>query len=84
MVPAPPHPLRTPPAEKLPEKTRMTFCPRLAICASTCDFAPLPMPTMAMTAPTPMMMPSAVSVERSLLRRNARKAMRSVASGFMT
>jgi len=26
----------------------------LAICASTCAFAPLPIPTMAITAPTPM------------------------------
>ena len=48
------------------ENLRITFCPRLAICASTCAFAPLPMPTIAITAPTPMMMPSAVRTERSL------------------
>ena len=83
IVPAPPQPLRTPPLDQFPANTRTTFCPRLAICASTCDFAPLPIPTMAMTAPTPMMMPSAVSVERILLRRSARRAMRSVAAILM-
>src|SRR5437899_7207758 len=58
----------------LPEKIKITFSPRLAICASTCAVAPLPMPTMAITAPTPMMIPSAVSTERILFRRNARYA----------
>src|SRR6266700_3312218 len=38
------------------------------------------MPTMAMTAPTPMMMPSMVRVERILLRARARKAIRNVES----
>src|SRR5690242_17833645 len=70
-LPQPPH---MPPPVKLPEKTVTTFCPRLATCASTWDFAPLPMLTIAMTAPTPMMMPSAVRIERSLLRRRARRA----------
>jgi hypothetical protein len=42
------------------------------------------MPTMAMTAPTPMMMPKAVSVERILLRRSARSAIRSVAAILMS
>jgi len=84
IVPAPPQPLRTPLLDQFPEKMSTTFCPRLAICASTCDFAPVPIPTMAMTALTPMMMPRAVSVERSLLRRNARSANRSVAAILMT
>src|SRR6266436_8085654 len=73
-VPAPPQPVRIPLEVVLPEKTKITFCPRLAICASTCAFAPLPIPTMAMTAPTPMMIPRAVSTERILFRRNARYA----------
>src|SRR4051812_24483872 len=77
-VPAPPQPVRMPLAVVLPEKIRMTFSPRLAICASTCAFAPLPMLTMAITAPTPMMIPSAVSADRSLLRRNARPAILNV------
>src|SRR5437764_1154156 len=67
----------------LPEKIRITFCPRLAICASTCAFAPFPMPTIAMTAATPMMIPSAVSTERILFRRSARRAMFNVDPTFM-
>ena len=73
-VPALPQPVRMPLEVTLPEKIRITFSPRLAICASTCALAPLPMLTIAMTAPTPMMMPSAVRTERSLFRRRARKA----------
>jgi len=72
-VPAPNAPLRAPPWLKLPEKTSRTFCPSAAIWDSTIDFAPLPMLTIAMTAPTPMMMPSAVRMERMVLRRSARK-----------
>src|SRR5438093_9048304 len=53
---------------------RITFWPRLATCASTCARAPLPMPTIAITAPTPMMIPSAVSPERILFLLNARRA----------
>src|SRR5213593_1809125 len=56
----------------------MTFWPRLATCASTCARAPLPMPTMVITAPTPMMMPSAVNPERILFLFNARRATWSV------
>ena len=73
-VPAPPKPVWTPPRLMLPEKTRMTFWPRAAMRASTWALAPLPMPTMAMTAPTPMMMPSMVRTVRILFRRSARKA----------
>src|SRR5258708_35893802 len=72
-VPAPNAPLRAPPWLKLPGKIRSTFCPRLAIGASTGDLAPWRMLTMAMTAPTPMMMPSAVRMERMVLRRRARR-----------
>src|SRR5436309_370030 len=81
-VPAPPQPVRMPLDVVLPEKIKITFCPRLAICASTCAFAPLPTPTMAITAPTPMMIPSAVSTERILFRRNARSAIVNVAMGL--
>ena len=73
-VEALPQPERIPPVVKLPGKTVMTFSPRLATWASTCALAPLPMLTIAMTAPTPMIMPSAVRMERILLRRSARKA----------
>ncbi len=73
-VPAPPNPLNTPPRLALPEKTVMTFCPSAAMRACTCALAPRPSATMAMTAPTPMMIPSIVSTVRILFRRNARNA----------
>ena len=44
--------------------------------------APLPTATMAITAATPMMMPSIVSRERKRLTRSARKAMRMFARTF--
>ena len=78
-----PQPPRAPPVLKLPGKTERTFCPRLATCASTCTFAPLPMLMAAMTAMTPMMMPSMVSSVRSLFRRKARTAIRKVARILM-
>ena len=60
------------------------FVPIAANACSTCALAPAPMAIIAMTAPTPMMMPSVVRNERSLLRRTARSATRSVCQGFMT
>ncbi len=72
-VPAPKEPLRAPPWLMLPEKIRRTFSPKAAIWASTCDLAPLPMLTIAITAATPMIMPSAVRMERMALRRRARR-----------
>jgi hypothetical protein len=68
-----------PPSVKLPEKTVMTFWPRLATLSSTCLVAPVVMLTAAMTEPTPMMMPSMVRTERILLRRKARAAIRKLA-----
>ena len=67
-----------PPLEKLPGMTVMRFWPSEATCASTWTLAPLPMLTMVMTAATPMIMPSAVSIERIVLRRRARSATRRV------
>jgi hypothetical protein len=54
------------------------FVPALSICARTRDLAPSPIDWMKITAPTPMMMPSVVRKERSLFRRSARAARRSV------
>src|SRR5205823_7755732 len=54
----------------------MMFWPSAATWASTWALAPLPMLTMVMTAPTPMMMPSAVRIDRMVLRRRARRATR--------
>src|SRR5881296_612060 len=50
--------------------------PWLAICCWIVALAPWPMLTIAITAPTPMMMPSIVRVERSLFRPSARSATR--------
>src|SRR5437773_11285832 len=50
--------------------------PWLALCCWIVALAPWPMLTIAITAPTPMMMPSIVRVERSLFRPSARKATR--------
>ena len=71
-----PKPLRMPPWLKLPGKTVMMFWPSEATWASTWALAPLPMLTIVMTAPTPMMMPSAVRIDRMVLRRRARRATR--------
>ena len=57
--------------------------PRLLIWSSTRACAPAPTPTIAITAATPMMMPSIVSAERSLLARSAASATLSVASSVM-
>src|SRR5262249_44862610 len=45
--------------------------------------APVPMAMSETTAPTPMMMPSMVSAERSLLAARARKAIRKFSGKFM-
>ena len=67
-----------PPAVVLPESTMMRFEPRLWICSATRACAPDPTPTIAITAPTPMMMPSIVKKARSLFLASARSAMRKV------
>ena len=61
--------IRMPPRLPWPAKTVKTFAPSAAIRSSTAFCAPLPSATMVITAPTPMMMPSMVSIERSLLAR---------------
>src|SRR5258708_2248187 len=58
----------------------MRLVPREAIWSCTCCCAPWPTPTVAITAPTPMMMPSMVNSDRILLRVSARIAMRKIAS----
>jgi hypothetical protein len=52
--------------------------PAPSICARTRDFAPSPIDCMKITAPTPMMMPSAVRKERILFRVSAIPASRRV------
>src|ERR1043166_589899 len=72
----PPKPVRAPPTVTVPGRMMSRFVPRLAICCFTSALAPSPMATMAMTAPTPMMIPSIVRKERSLFLANARSAIR--------
>ena len=54
--------------------------PAFAICCEIVACAPWPMLTMAITAPTPMIMPSMVSVDRSLFRPSALSAILKVMS----
>ena len=54
----------------------MRLEPSARICSATRAWAPAPTDTMAMTAPTPMMMPSMVSELRRGFTRRARSAMR--------
>src|SRR4029077_4476478 len=85
----PPEPVRAPPSVTVPGKITNKLVPRLAICSCTLFFAPSPMATMAMTAPTPMMIPNIVRKERSLFLANARSAIRNAmtnifyVSGFL-
>jgi hypothetical protein len=68
LVPVSPVPLRTPPTFCAPALTKSRLVPMLSICACTEADAPWPMLTIAITAETPMMMPSMVSAARILLR----------------
>ena len=52
--------------------------PAALTCSSIVACAPLPSATIVMTAPTPMIMPSIVSIVRILLRLSAFSAIRSV------
>ena len=71
-----PAPSRAPPEVREPGITSRRFEPGARICSATWVWAPAPMATMAMTAATPMTMPSMVSALRSALTRRARSAMR--------
>ena len=71
-----PVPRLTPPLEIAPGMTTIRFAPRLSICASTAACAPAPMAIDVITAPTPMMMPSIVRIDRVTLRRSACQAIR--------
>src|ERR1041384_4954894 len=83
LVPVSPVPLRTPPTFCAPALTKSRLVPILSICACTDADAPWPMLTIAITAETPMMMPSIVKAARILLRIRARKATRMIIKKFM-
>ncbi len=57
--------------------------PRFFSCSRTRSCAPPPIANMAITAATPMIMPSMVSIERSLLTRRALSATRRTISAFI-
>jgi hypothetical protein len=63
-----------------PGRTIKTLVPRLAICDRMVALAPSPIATIAMTAPTPMMIPSMVRKDLSLFLRSARRAILKVMS----
>src|SRR5262245_59980257 len=75
--------MRTPPEVTDPGSSMIKFEPSDLICSSTRACAPAPTAIIVITAATPMMMPSMVSVLRSLFTRRARSAMRMLASQVM-
>ena len=64
-----------PPEFAAPGVTMSMLLPRLAIESSTLLLTPMPMETIAMTAATPMMMPSMVRTERILFAKSSCRAM---------
>ena len=62
-----PEPSRTPLLLMLPGRTMIRLLPMLWIWSCMRAVAPAPTPTIAITAATPMMMPSMVSAERALI-----------------
>jgi hypothetical protein len=82
-VPLSPVPLRTPPTFCAPALTNSRLVPMPSICAWTEACAPCPMLTIAITAETPMMIPSMVRDARILLRTRARKATRIIINKFI-
>ena len=74
---------RTPLAVRAPAVTIIKLEPKLLICSCIRASAPAPTANMVMTAATPIITPNIVNAERSLLTRNAFKAMRKVAKLFM-
>ena len=73
-----PAPKLTPPLAAVPGRTSRTLAPMLAMVFWMAAEEPAPISIMAMTAPTPMTMPSVVSMARIGLRRSALKAVRAV------
>ena len=83
MVGSVPDPMRAPPDEVEPENTISRLLPMELISLEIRWRAAAPMDSMAITAATPMMMPSMVRLERILLARRARRAMVSVEAGLI-
>jgi hypothetical protein len=60
--------------EAAPGVTMIRLLPRLAMEFDTFSLTPIPIETMAITAPTPIIMPSMVRMDLSLLETNASMA----------
>jgi hypothetical protein len=73
-----PMPKLTPPELAVPGMISRLLAPMLRIVCCTAALAPWPISTMAMTAATPMTMPSVVSAERMTFRLSDLKARSSV------
>ena len=71
-VGAEPKPERRPPAVVLPGRTSRRFAPIEEIWEAIRSFAPAPIATMAITAETPMTMPSIVRIDRIRFARSDR------------
>src|SRR5450755_2980973 len=71
-----PQPVLAPEEVVVPGKIIRKFVPKDLSWLSACSRAPAPIPMVATTHATPMMIPSAVRSERSLFRPSARKATR--------
>src|SRR5262249_54431735 len=67
---------RTPPLPDSPGRTSSRLVPSRERFSPPCTVTPAPIVPMAITAATPITMPSIVSAERSALRRSARSASR--------
>src|SRR3990170_3671549 len=68
-----PEPIRTPPAVVAPGSTIRILPPMLEMNSEILLLAPAPTATIAITAPTPMMIPSMVRAERILFTQSARR-----------
>ena len=74
-------PKLTPPVDAAPGITSRLFAPMLAMVFCTARLLPWPISVMAITAATPMTMPSVVNAERMTLRRSARSGCSCDATG---
>src|SRR5450759_2982102 len=68
----------------LPGEMISRLVPRASTCAVTCCWAPMPRPTVRITAAIPMRIPSTVSAERIRWVRIASRAVHSVSNQVMT
>src|SRR5574337_354790 len=78
-----PWPSRMPPLVVLPDRTMSTLLPMLRICSWIWAVAPEPTAIMAITAATPMMIPSMVRADRSRLILSALKAILTLTKRFI-